>query len=51
MVGKLIEEAKEHERRVLDPFGLERSQELKATLLQMIALHKGGGEEPPEEDE
>jgi len=39
LVSGLIELAKEHERRVLEPFGLQRSAELKATLKQMIALH------------
>lgn len=39
LVAGLIESAKEHERRVLEPFGLARSNELKTTLKQMIALH------------
>lgn len=49
LVAKLIEEAKEHERRVLEPFGLERSAELKAILKQMIDLHDNLGEEVEEE--
>lgn len=40
MVGGLIELALEHERRVLEPFGLQRSAELKKTLKQMIELHR-----------
>jgi len=39
LVSGLIELAKEHERRVLEPFGLARSNELKKTLKQMIELH------------
>lgn len=39
LVSGLIELAKEHERRVLEPFGMARSNELKKTLKQMIALH------------
>jgi DNA-binding MarR family transcriptional regulator len=38
-VAALIKLAREHERRVLDPFGLQRGAELKATLKRMIALH------------
>ncbi|HYF18986.1 MAG TPA: MarR family transcriptional regulator [Ramlibacter sp.] len=51
MVSRLIAEAKEHEHRVLEPFGLERSRELKSTLQRMIALHENGGEEPAEDEE
>lgn len=39
LVAGLIEMAKEHERRVLEPFGLARSNELKKTLKQMIEMH------------
>lgn len=51
LVSGLIGMAKEHERRVLEPFGLARSNELKKTLRQMIELHAdlaqeaAGGEE------
>ncbi|VWX55920.1 DNA-binding transcriptional regulator, MarR family [Burkholderiales bacterium 8X] len=38
-VAHLMELAREHERRVLEPFGLERAEQLKDTLRQMIALH------------
>ena len=38
-VAKLVELAREHERRVLEPFGLKRAQALKATLRRMIELH------------
>lgn len=52
LVAGLIELAKEHEHRVLEPFGLSRSNELKKTLKQMIELHAGlaqdGGEEEDE---
>lgn len=40
-VGKLIALAREHEHRVLEPFGLARAAELKATLRRMIELHEG----------
>jgi hypothetical protein len=46
-VAGLIELANEHERRVLEPFGLARSLELKKTLRQMIELHKSLAEEGP----
>lgn len=39
-VARLIALAKEHERRVLEPFGLQRAEELKATLRRMIELHR-----------
>lgn len=39
-VSELIKLAREHERRVLEPFGLERAAELKMTLKRMIELHR-----------
>jgi DNA-binding MarR family transcriptional regulator len=39
LVAGLIDLAKEHEHRVLEPFGLARSNELKKTLKQMIEMH------------
>ena len=38
-VEHLMELAREHELRVLEPFGLLRAEELKTTLRQMIELH------------
>jgi len=38
-VAKLMDLAREHEQRVLEPFGLKRAQALKATLRRMIELH------------
>ncbi len=38
-VQHLTELAREHERRVLQPFGLAQAEALKATLRRMIALH------------
>ena len=38
-VSKLMDLAREHERRVLEPFGLKRAQALKTTLRRMIELH------------
>jgi DNA-binding MarR family transcriptional regulator len=45
LVEGLIELAAEHERRVLEPFGLERSAVLKDTLKKMIELHRHLAEE------
>jgi DNA-binding MarR family transcriptional regulator len=47
-VAGLIELATEHERRVLEPFGIARSLELKKTLRQMIEMHKTAGEDAGE---
>ncbi len=41
-VSGLIKLAREHERRVLEPFGLQRAADLKKTLKEMIAQHAGG---------
>jgi DNA-binding MarR family transcriptional regulator len=41
VVSKLLALAREHEERVLEPFGAERAADLKDTLLQLIALHRG----------
>jgi DNA-binding MarR family transcriptional regulator len=50
-VAALIKLARQHERRVLEPFGLQRGAQLKATLQQMIALHEEHSEaEEPDED-
>ncbi|MDM0015539.1 MarR family winged helix-turn-helix transcriptional regulator [Variovorax sp. J22P168] len=38
-VEHLMELAREHELRVLEPFGLERAEELKRTLRHIVALH------------
>ena len=50
-VARLMELAREHELRVLEPFGLQRAEELKHTLRQMIDLHAGippnAGQAPP----
>jgi DNA-binding MarR family transcriptional regulator len=50
-VAGLIKLAREHERRVLEPFGLERAAELKATLRRMIDLHRSLGDEDTAEEE
>jgi DNA-binding MarR family transcriptional regulator len=51
LVSGLIGLAKEHERRVLEPFGLARSNELKKTLRQMIELHADLAQEAAGGDE
>lgn len=45
MVNKLIMLAQDHERRVLEPFGLASAELLKQTLRRMIDLHAGGAGE------
>ena len=40
MVSRLIALARVHEQRVLEPFGLQRAEELKKTLRHMIDLHR-----------
>lgn len=54
-VRGLMRRARSHERQVLEPFGLERAAELKATLRAMIVQHAGKaagdaaqGEDDPE---
>ncbi len=39
VVADLVNLALAHERRVLEPFGLERAETLKSTLRHIIALH------------
>ena len=39
-VAALMRLAREHEHRVLEPFGLKRAQALKKTLRRMIELHQ-----------
>jgi len=51
LVVGLIKAAREHEHRVLEPFGLQRAADLKATLRRMIELHKGLPEEDAGEEE
>lgn len=41
-VSRLIALAKEHERRVLEPFGLLQAEELKAMLRRIVDLHRPG---------
>jgi len=43
MVERLIGLAREHEQRVLEPFGLARAEDLKTTLRQIIELHRTAG--------
>jgi DNA-binding MarR family transcriptional regulator len=39
-VSRLIALAREHEARVLEPFGLARAEDLKGTLRRIIDLHR-----------
>jgi len=51
-VGHLMDLAREHEQRVLEPFGLESAEALKNTLRRMIELHESAAtDEDDEEDE
>ena len=47
----LVRLARDHERRVLEPFGLKRASDLKATLKQMVELHEGLAEEDGGEED
>ena len=46
MVSRLIALARAHEQRVLEPFGLQRAEELKSTLRHIIDLHRRAGPAP-----
>jgi DNA-binding MarR family transcriptional regulator len=48
-VEHLMELAREHELRVLEPFGLLRAEGLKSTLRQMIEQHAQAPAEVPED--
>ena len=51
-VGHLVDLAREHEDRVLAPFGLESAEALKSTLRRMIELHeKAPSDDDAEDDE
>lgn len=40
ILSSLIRQAKEHEHRVLEPFGLKQAEDLKKTLRKIIELHR-----------
>jgi DNA-binding MarR family transcriptional regulator len=40
LVTRLIPLARQHELRVLEPFGQQRAEDLKATLRKLIELHR-----------
>ena len=40
ILSDLIRQAKEHEHRVLEPFGHQQAEDLKATLRKIIELHR-----------
>ena len=50
MVSRLIPLAREHEQRVLEPFGLQRAEDLKSTLRSIVELHRGSGADIPDEE-
>jgi hypothetical protein len=39
-MSRLISLAREHEQRVLQPFGLKRSEELKSILRDIVETHQ-----------
>jgi DNA-binding MarR family transcriptional regulator len=50
IVSKLIPLAREHEQRVLEPFGLQRAEDLKSTLRSIIELHRAAAPDTSDED-
>jgi DNA-binding MarR family transcriptional regulator len=50
-VKQLMELAREHEHRVLEPFGLASAEALKTTLRRMIELHENASTDEPDETE
>lgn len=48
VVNRLIPLAREHENRVLAPFGLKRAQDLKDALRRIIEMHRATVDEPTE---
>lgn len=51
MVSRLIPLARDHEQRVLEPFGLPRAEELKSTLRSIIELHRAPAADATDEEE
>ena len=51
MVSRLIPLAREHEQRVLEPFGLQRAEDLKSTLRSIVELHRTSAPEVPDEED
>lgn len=47
-VSRLIRLAKEHERRVLEPFGFQDAEQLKTILRRLIQLHWREGDDSAE---
>jgi DNA-binding MarR family transcriptional regulator len=50
IVARLIPLAREHEQRVLEPFGLERAEELKSTLRSIVELHRTSAAEAADDE-
>ncbi|MEJ8856571.1 MarR family transcriptional regulator [Variovorax robiniae] len=50
-VKHLMELAREHEHRVLEPFGLQSAEALKNTLRRMIELHEDPGATVEDDEE
>ena len=50
-VKHLMELAREHEHRVLEPFGLQSAEALKNTLRRMIELHEDSGAAVEDEED
>jgi DNA-binding MarR family transcriptional regulator len=50
MVSRLIPLAREHEQRVLEPFGLQRAEDLKSTLRSIVELHRTAAPDVSDEE-
>jgi DNA-binding MarR family transcriptional regulator len=50
LVSKLIPLARQHEHRVLQPFGQQRSEDLKTTLRKLIELHRAAATDDTTDD-
>jgi DNA-binding MarR family transcriptional regulator len=51
LVSRLIPLAREHEMRVLDPFGQQRSKDLKSTLRSIVELHRASAPDPQDDED
>ena len=49
-VSRLIPLAREHEQRVLEPFGLARANDLKSTLRSIVEWHRAPGLDIPDDE-
>lgn len=50
LVSKLIPLARQHEQRVLEPFGQQRAEDLKAMLRRLVELHRAAPVDDTDDD-